>query len=128
MVKAVTASTQGVQSETVRVGQGRLKTDVALKSLNSAVSANLKHSRATGSPLAISRTRNGHLNHPIVNRVRNARWPKRGDPQGHGVPVVVRGRASCKACRWNEGTARRSGSVPPRPVQAGSEPRGVAAG
>src|SRR5262245_25049984 len=52
------------------------------------------HSRTTGSPLAISRTRNGHLNHPVVNRARNARWPTRGDPHGHGASVVVRGRES----------------------------------
>jgi len=72
-----------------------LKTDVTLTSLGSAVSDDRKHSRvSTGSPLAISRTRNGHLNHPVVNRGRNARWPTRGDPHGHGASVVVRGRES----------------------------------
>ena len=29
-----------------------------------------------------------------VNRGRNARWPKRGDPHGHGASVVVSGRES----------------------------------
>jgi hypothetical protein len=54
----------------------------------------LKHSRDAGWPIAISRIRNGRLNRPIVNRIRNTRWPNRREPQGYGVLVVVSGRES----------------------------------
>ena len=43
---------------------------------------------------ATTRKRTKHLNHPSVHYARNARLPKRGDPHGNGVSVVVRGRES----------------------------------
>src|SRR5262249_37948650 len=48
-----------------------------------------EHSGATGSPLAISRIRNGHLNHPVVNRVR--RSAVRVDPsrENKGLPRLI---------------------------------------